>query len=468
MEKSKEKNKLLLTFHGGAKSVTGANFMLESSDYKLLVDCGLHQGVKFCEDKSCSDFKYNPSEVNSLIVTHAHADHIGRIPKLVHEGFKGAIYSTQETKEIAGIMLQDALKFVLKEALEEKREPIYRKEDIAHTMSLWKEIPYHQSFDVGGGFSAYFKDAGHILGSVIAEVTFLPRGKAGNGKKIAFTGDLGNSPTPFLCDVENVVDADYMLIESVYGDRNHEDRDLRKEKLKAVVQETINKKGTLLIPAFSVSRTQVLLHELNDLIENKELSSVPVFLDSPLAIKVTAVYRELQQNFKKSTKEQIAGGDKIFDFPKLEFTPNVEDSKAINSVPGPKVIIAGSGMSTGGRILHHEKRYLGDPNNTILFVGYQAPGSLGRIIQDGESSVEIDDTKVKVEATIETITGYSGHMDSDHLVEFVEKAAESGKLKKVYVAMGEPKSSMFLVQRIRDYLDIDAVSPEEGESFELD
>ena len=471
----------------------GANFMLETclpdgqgSDYKILVDCGLHQGEKFCEGENCLDFGYNPSEVDVLIVTHSHADHIGRIPKLVHEGFKGVIYSTQETKEIAEIMLQDALKFVLREASaptptkkkgvgvstesvgREKREPIYTKEDIAHTMSLWKEIPYHKEFDLGGGFNVYFKDAGHILGSVIAEITFLPDGKAGNGKKIAFTGDLGNSPTPFLRDVEEVTDADYILMESVYGDRNHEDVELRKEKLKSVVKDTIGRKGTLLIPAFSVSRTQVLLHELNDFVEKKEIPQVPVFLDSPLAIKVTEVYRSHQKNFKKSTKAQIAGGDKIFDFPKLEFTQSVEDSKSINSVPGPKIIIAGSGMSTGGRIMHHERRYLGDSKTTILFVGYQAPGSMGRIIQDGTKDIEIDKAKVSVKANIETITGYSGHMDSDHLIEFVERAGESGKLKKVFVAMGEPKSSMFLVQRIKDYLDIDAVSPEEGESFELD
>jgi len=494
--------KLKLTFYGGARSVTGSNFMLskvrpltmEGRTFSILVDCGLHQGKDFCEDKSCQEsarpparqshsggeghppgrksirtgsdgFAYNPAEVKTLLVTHAHADHIGRVPKLVHDGFKGEIISTQETKEIAEIMLDDSLKFVLKEAMEAKREPIYSKDDISKTMSLWKDIPYHKSLDVGGGFSVYFKDAGHILGSAIIEINF-------NGKKIAFTGDLGNSPTPFLRDTEAVTDADYLLIESVYGDRNHEDVELRKEKLKSVVERIIKNKGTLLIPAFSVSRTQILLYELNDLIENKKLpegfKEIPVFLDSPLGIKVTEIYRKRQQNFKEEAKKQIARGDKIFDFPKLKLTPSVEDSKAINSVPGPKIIIAGSGMSTGGRILHHEKRYLPDPNNIILFVGYQAPGSLGRIIQDGTREVEIDETKISVKAKIETITGYSGHMDSNGLLEFIERAGESTKLKKVFVAMGEPKSSMFLVQRIKDYLDIDAVTPEEGESFELE
>jgi len=467
MEESDRKTKLLLTFYGGARSVTGANFMLskvrprtaEGRTFSILIDCGLHQGVKFCEDESCSDFAYDPEKVKTLLVTHAHADHIGRIPKLVHDGFKGEIYSTLETKEIAGIMLNDALKFVLEEAKESKVQPIYNKEDITRTMALWKDIPYHEDFDIGGGFSAYFKDAGHILGSAIIEVSF-------SDKKIAFSGDLGNSPTPFLRDTEAVTDADYMLIESVYGDRNHENVELRKEKLKNVIEEIIKKKGTLLIPAFSVSRTQILLYELNDFIEKKELPQIPVFLDSPLAIRVTEVYRKRQNNFKAEAKEQIAGGDKIFDFPKLQMTADVQESKAINAVAGPKIIIAGSGMSTGGRILHHEKRYLSDSNNTILFVGYQVPGSLGRIIQDGERVVEIDGKEIQVNAQVETITGYSGHKGSDELIDFVAEAGESGKLRKVYVAMGEPKSSMFLVQRIKDYLGIDAVAPEEGEAFE--
>ena len=453
--------KLKLTFYGGAKSVTGANFMLEAGGVKMLIDCGLYQGTKFCEDKSSLEFAYNPKEVDILLVTHAHADHIGRIPKLIRDGFRGEIYSTIETKEIAEIMLYDALKFVMSEAQEFKTEPIYNKEDIAKAVSLWKTVPYNQDLSLPGGFEARFRDAGHILGSAMIEVSL-------NGEKIVFTGDLGNSPAPFLKDTEDITDAKYILMESVYGDRNHEELELRKEKLQNVIKETINRKGTLLIPAFSVSRTQILLFEINSMVENNLISEVPVFLDSPLGIKVTKIYRKRQENFKKDAKDLISSGDKVFDFSRLKFTESVEDSKAINHIPGPKIIIAGSGMSNGGRILHHHKKYLPDPNNTLLFVGYQAPGSLGRIIQDGAKEVEIDKTMVSVRAKLETITGYSGHKGSDELLEFVEKAGESGKLKKVFVAMGEPKSAMFLVQRIKDYLDIDAISPEEGEVFELE
>lgn len=453
--------KLKLTFYGGAKTVTGSNFMLEDDKTKILVDCGLFQGKNFCEDRSCLEFPYDPSEVDILLVTHAHADHIGRIPKLVKEGFKGKIYSTLETMEISEIMLNDALKFVLREAQDGEREPIYEKEDVNHTFSLWQSVPYHEDVVLTGGFSAYFRDAGHILGSAIIEVSY-------NGEKIAFTGDLGNSPAPFLKDTENVQDAKYLLMESVYGDRNHEDVELRKEKLKSVVLKTVQRGGTLLIPAFSVSRTQAMLYELNDLIENNKMPSIPVFLDSPLAIEVTGVYRRRQENFKKETKDLIKSGDRVFDFPNLKLTSTREESEAIKNIQGPKVIIAGAGMSNGGRILHHEKRYLPDTKNTLLFVGYQAPGSLGRIIQDGTKEVLINDQKVVVRAELQTITGYSGHKGSDELLEFVESANEKAKLQKVFVAMGEPKSSLFLVQKIKDNLGIEAVSPEEGEQFELE
>ncbi|PIR24354.1 MBL fold hydrolase [Candidatus Campbellbacteria bacterium CG11_big_fil_rev_8_21_14_0_20_44_21] len=454
-------NDLKLTFYGGARSVTGANFMLESKKMKILIDCGLQQGKNFCEDGNCLDFAYDPQTVDFLLVTHAHADHIGRIPKLARDGFGGTIYSTEETRKISEIMLKDSLRFVLKEALEAKREAIYRKEDIKKALSLWKTVPYRQDFNLGKGFRAFFKDAGHILGSAIIEISY-------NSRKVAFSGDLGNSPAPLLNDAEFTTDADYLIMESVYGDRNHEDISLRKEKLKNIILKTIKKKGVLLIPSFSLSRTQIMLFELNNMIENGEIPSLPVFLDSPLAIKITRLYKEMQNNFKRAVKEQISSGDKIFDFPRLKFTESSGESKAINNVKPPKIIIAGSGMSHGGRIIHHEKRYLSEPQNAILFVGYQSPGSLGRIIQDGAGEVMIENQKIKIRAERETISGYSGHKGSDELLEFVEKAGESNRLKKVYVVMGEPRSAMFLVQKIRDNLGLETLSPKEGESFFLD
>jgi metallo-beta-lactamase family protein len=285
------------------------------------------------------------------------------------------------------------------------------------------------------------------------------------GKKIVFTGDLGNSPAPLLRDTEEIKGADYMVIESVYGDRNHESVEERTQKLKEAIENTINKGGALLVPAFSIERTQVLLYEINNLVEDGKIPSVPVFLDSPLAIKVTKVYQNRIQNFNKGVKEEIAGGDDIFKFPLLEFTEHHKESMDIANTPNPKIIIAGSGMSNGGRIVHHEKRHLPDPNSTLLIVGYQAAGSLGRRLLDGAKEVEIMDKKVQVRAQVVNLTGYSAHKDSDGLLEFVDGSAET--LKKVFVVMGEQKSSLFLVQRLRDYVGVNAIAPKLGESFEL-
>jgi metallo-beta-lactamase family protein len=255
-----------------------------------------------------------------------------------------------------------------------------------------------------------------------------------------------------------------MIMESVYGDRNHEPKDERDAKFEKIVTETIAKGGTLVIPSFSLERTQVILYELNNIAEKGKLN-VPVYVDSPLATKVTDIYRESTELFNEGIKKQIASGDDIFDFKKLKFTINHEESNALDRMQGPKIILAGSGMSMGGRVRHHEASYLPNPNNTILLVGYQPLGTLGRNLQDAKNSVTIDKQKIKVEAKIETIFGYSSHKDSDHLVEFVSHGKAT--LKKVFPVMGEPKSSLFLAQRIKDELGIDAMYPEKGKRYEL-
>ena len=386
-------------------------------------------------------------------------DHIGRVPALVRQGFKGVIYSTGATKELADVMLRDSIGIMEKEAEKEGKEPLYGATDVEQTLSLWKDIPYHAVTKIGGNFSFSFKDAGHILGSAIVE---LSRGD----RKIAFTGDLGNSPAPLLRGTEPVVDADYMVMESVYGDRNHENKGERLEQLREIICSTIGKKGVLLIPAFSIERTQVLLHELKHLVEEGRIDKIPIFLDSPLAIAVTDIYRKQVENFNKGIQGEIASGEEIFNFPELKFTKTTEESKSINYVDSPKVIIAGAGMSHGGRIQHHEARYLSDPTTTLLMVGFQVPGSLGRKLQDGLKEVYIHDKAVRVNARIETIRGYSAHKDSDGLIDFVEQGKD--RFKKVFVAMGEPKASLFLVQRLRDFLDVDAVAPRQGESYEIE
>lgn len=451
-------SKTTITFCSGVGTATGANFLLETEAGKNLIDCGLVQGSKFAEDINTSDFPYVAADIKNLFVTHAHADHIGRIPKLVRAGFRGVIYSTPATKSLAAVMLPDILTQMRHEASQQNVEPMYNDQDIDIALDLWKTIPYHQKTAVAD-FEVTLRDAGHILGSTMFE--FVK-----NGKKIVFTGDLGNSPTPLLPDTETITDANYMVMESVYGDRNHEPKSEREAKLKRVINDTIKRGGTIVIPAFSMERTQVILYELNNLIEAKEIPQIPVFLDSPLAIKVTAVYKSYTQDFNKAVRQEEAEGDNIFQFPGLKFVRTVQESHDIVRHAGSKIIIAGSGMSTGGRVIHHEREFLGDPQSTILLVGYQVAGSLGREIQDGVKSVKIEGQIVNVKAYIETIFGYSSHKDSDHLIEFVGNTAKT--LNTVWVAMGEPKSSLFLTQRLRDYLGVNAVYPKIGETVTLD
>ncbi len=453
-------NSSTLSFYGGVGAVTGANFLLESGGKKMLVDCGLEQGGKFCEDVNRKPFSYDPASVDALFVTHAHIDHIGRIPLLVQKGFHGVIYSTAATLELSRIMLIDSMKVLARESKHEGLPPLYEKGDVERAFSLWKIIPYKEKTTVLNTFEVLFKDAGHILGSAIIEFTSVE-----TGKSIAFTGDLGNSPSPLLRDTETVNDVDYLVMESVYGDRVHQHREERGSLLRHVIETTISRGGTLMIPAFSIDRTQVILYEVNNLIEEKKIPPVPVFLDSPLAIAVTDIYKKNTKLFKSDIQDEIKSGDDIFSFPGLRMTNSTEESKEINKVNGPKIIIAGAGMSHGGRIQHHEQRYLPDKNSTLLLVGYQVAGSLGRALQDGAKEVYINRKKVSVRADVAVISGYSAHKDRDGLVDFASHLSK--RAKKVFVTMGETSASLFLVQRLRDFLELDAVAPEKGETVIL-
>ncbi|MBI2046325.1 MAG: MBL fold metallo-hydrolase [Parcubacteria group bacterium] len=447
-----------ITFYGGTETVTGSNFLFETNGLKILVDCGLFQGCRICGDLNVEPFPYNPSSIDILFVTHGHLDHVGRIPKLVREGFRGVIYSTPPTRDLGELMLIDSMGIMEKEAKREHTELLYNTEDVEKAMRLWRTAEYHEPLSLGAGVTARLKDSGHILGSSMVELEH-------DGKKIVFTGDLGNSPAPLLHDTEIVNDADYLVIESVYGDRNHPSREEQKGLLKQIIEETIMSGGALMIPAFSIERTQVLLAELNELIEHKKIPPVPIFLDSPLAIKATAIYEKYERYFNKETMALIKSGDNIFNFHGLKSTLRTEESKAINDVPNPKVIIAGSGMSAGGRIIHHEKRYLPDPKSTLLLVGYQAPGTLGRELKDGAKEVTILGERVPVRARVTEISGYSGHKDSDAILDFVSH--DKGQAKKIFVVMGELKSATFLAQKIQDNLSLEAVVPKKGEKMEI-
>ncbi len=450
--------KLKITFCSGAGTVTGANFLIEGNGKKFLVDCGLIQGEKLADDINWEKFSYDASSIDILFITHGHIDHIGRIPKLIHEGFKGKIVSTIPTKEITEVMLADTA-HLLSRDVDNNLAEIYTPENIKKALSLWETLEYGQKLNVDHGFQFSYKDAGHILGSGMLEIVY-------NHKKIVFTGDLGNSPSPLLRDTEAITDADYLFMESCYGDRNHEERDLRKKKLQEIINENYNRKGVLMIPTFSLERTQELLYEIDSLVENNLIPHMPIFLDSPLAIKLTAIYRKYEKYFNPTALKIINGGDDIFNFIGLKMTEETEESKAILSAPSPKIVMAGSGMSNGGRILHHEKNYLPSAINTLLLIGYQSVGTLGRSIESGVKKLHIMGEDVHVKAHIEIISGYSGHKDSDHLVEFVSDTAKT--VKKVFLLMGEPKASMFLAQKLKDNLSVNAYVPVSGEQITLD
>lgn len=457
-----------ITFATGVGTVTGANFLLESSaGSRILIDCGLVQGERVALEENHEDFPYDVASIQALVITHAHLDHVGRIPKLVKAGYSGPIYSTPETRALAELVLNDAVTILSIEAKQEGGEALYGADDVAKVFPLWKTVPYHQEFKVTDDMTIFLKDAGHILGSSMVEV------RLNNGKKILFTGDLGNSPAPLLRDTEPVGDADYVVMESVYGDRNHEDRAARDGQFEAIIRDTIAKKGTLIIPAFAIDRTQVLLYELNNMVEHKRIPSIPVFVDSPMAIRATDVYRESTALFNDAVRAQIQNGDDIFRFPHLEYTMTKMESQDIDRTASPKIILAGSGMSMGGRILGHEGHYLTDPKNTLLLVGYQSTGSLGRALADGAKKIHIRGETIKVKARVETLYGYSAHKDGDHLVEFVATAGQNSNqnlnqnLKQVFCVMGEPKASMHLAQRLNDELDVKAILPERNKRYEL-
>ncbi|MFA6519241.1 MAG: MBL fold metallo-hydrolase [Candidatus Paceibacterota bacterium] len=452
---------LKLSFYGGAGKVTGSNFLVEGSRGKVLVDCGIEQGNDFAVEEVYGPFPYDVKNIDALVLTHAHLDHVGRIPKLVRDGFKGKIFMTPPTRDLAALILLDSSHILSEEAARLGRQPLYDSNDVEAAFALVETLDYHTEKEVAPGLSAYFRNTGHILGSASVRI------KDEDGTSVALTGDIGNSPSPLLPDWESVPDADALVMESTYGDKLHgkEDRNLL---LKESLQRAIKRGGTILIPAFSMERTQLMLHELSNFFEAGDLPRIPVFLDSPLAIHVTAVYEKWGMTyFKSEAEDEMKREGSIFQFPFLKQTLSREDSMAIEQVPEPKIIIAGAGMSHGGRIGGWETRYLPDPATTLFMVGYQAPGTPGRRMMERASSVRIAGTDVKIKATVEKLEGWSAHADRDQLMQFAEAALKEKRTKVIFTAHGEPASERFLAQRIHDYLGGNAIVPEFGETWEI-
>lgn len=449
--------------------MTGVNYLLETDQGKFLIDCGLFQGEKKLEDKNSEPFVYDAAEIKAVLVTHPHLDHIGRLPQLVKAGFRGKIFATPPTVDFTRVILEDSAKVLQEKARKAGIVPFFSQIEVDEVMQLFVRADYYQKTKLADDIFFTFYEAGHVLGSAIIEIE-------AQGQKIVFSGDLGHPPAPLLRPPDFLEEADYVLVESTYGDRTHESSDQCKELIENVVEETIDRGGVLLIPSFALERTQQLLYHLNELVEHKRIPVVPVFVDSPLASRATQVYEKYRQYYNKETTLEIEGGDDIFNFPGLRVTHSSEESKNINKVKPPKIIIAGSGMSQGGRILHHEALYLGDPKTTILFVTYQAVGTLGRKIFDGEKKIKILDQEVEIRARIERISGYSSHADQSFLMDWLRNFqkpcySDGDKgchlIKKIFVVQGEEKPSATLAGLIRDELGIEAVQPKMGEVAEL-
>ena len=450
---------LTLTFHGGAESVTGSNFLVEGDRGRLLVDCGIEQGQDYCQECMYEPFPYDTSAIDALIITHSHLDHIGRAPKLMREGFKGMVYMTAPTRDLMWLILFDAARILASEARSRAQEPLYDDKDVEALMSRVKLIEYGEEWEAAPGLSCILRDTGHILGSASVRI------KDEHGVALAITGDIGNAPSPYLSDPQPVEDADVLVMESVYGDRVNP-QEGRVEILQKALQEAIVRGGPILIPAFSIERTQLMLYEISNLMEAGAIPKIPVFLDSPLAIKVTDVYAKWSgECFKPEVGDELKRERDIFRFPFLTQTPSREDSEAIADAPNPKIIIAGAGMSHGGRIARWEEKYLPDPSTTLMIVGYQAPGSPGRLLQDGATSIRVNKRMVPVRAKVSAFTGWSAHADREGLLAFAEQSLP--RVKTIFTALGEPSASRFLAQRIHDYLGVRAIVPTEGQKWEI-
>lgn len=446
-----------LTFCGGTGQVTGSNYLLTTGRHKVLVDCGLFQGSSFAGDENFKAFPYDPKEIEAVFVTHAHLDHVGRLPKLYREGFRGKIYSTPATRDCAELILLDSEKLLCQEATRHGHEEFCTTGTVEQVMRLWHGVEYGQDLQHGEIF-VRFSDAGHILGSSSIAIR-------AEGKTVVFSGDIGNFPAPIIRPTQLPTGADFVVMESTYGNEHHDPQETRKQILEEVIRETFSRGGVLMIPSFALERTQDLLYHLNELFAEGRIPRVPVFLDSPLAIRLTSVYHKYRRYFNEEANEAIQDGDDIFNFPGLHLTLTAELSKAINEVPSPKIIIAGSGMSHGGRILHHEARYLSDLNSTILFIGYQAVGSLGRRIMEGAREVSIFGEPVEVNAQIRSITSYSAHADKPKLIEWL--ASTKDTVKHVFVTHGELDRASALAISIGEELGLHAVVPEMGDSVTL-
>ncbi|OKZ57598.1 MAG: MBL fold hydrolase [Clostridium sp. 26_21] len=472
-----------ITFLGATKIVTGSNFLVEAAGKKFLVDCGLYQGKAELEEQNYREFDYNPAEIDFMLLTHAHIDHSGRIPKLYNDGFKGPIYAHKATCDLCSIMLPDSghIQEMESEWKNKKRIrkgqptrlPLYTAEEAIKCMEIFVPVKYDDIIQVDENIYVRFNDAGHMLGSSIIEIWAKEDGKE---TKAVFSGDLGNNDIPLLSEPTMIDNCDYLVMESTYGSRLHVRNDQKAELFLKIVSETIDNGGTVVIPSFAVGRTQEILYEINKIKENRHdeeflreyrtLMRVPVYVDSPLAISATKVFKENMDLFEDEVKEEMQRGNNPLEFPGLKFTQTADESKALNESDEPSIIISASGMCDVGRIKHHLKHNIWNPKSTILFVGYQAPGTLGYEIVNGAKKVTIFGEEFAVNARIEYIEGYSGHADQEGLMNFVYSFYN--KPKHIFLVHGEEESQEVLRNKILEETGIGVSIPEYGETYQLD
>ena len=472
-----------ITFLGAAKTVTGSNFLVETEDSKFLVDCGMYQGQAEEEYENEAPFDFNVGEIDFVLLTHAHIDHSGRIPKLYNEGYRNPIYAHKATCDLCSLMLPDSghIQEMEVEWKNRKRKrkgekplpPMYTAEDAAKCLELFRQTQYDQIIEITPKIHVRFNDAGHMLGSSIIEVWSNENGEE---VKAVFSGDIGNNDIPLLSEPTMISDTDYLVMESTYGNRLHMRNENKAETFLKIISETINGGGNVIIPSFAVGRTQEILFELDKIKDSKNdeeflkeyetLMKTPVYVDSPLAISATEVFKENMELFDEETQAEIEKGNNPLEFPGLHFTVTADESKSLNENGVPSIIISASGMCDVGRIKHHLKHNLWDPKNTILFVGYQAPGTLGYSIVNGAKKVKIFGEEVAVNARIEYIEGYSGHADQEWLMNFVY-SFNNKKPKHIFLVHGEEESQNTLKQKIEEEAKIPVTIPNYGDTYEL-
>jgi len=456
--------------YGAAEVVTGSCHLLElDSGTRILVDCGMFQGHE--EDRNYGLFDFDAKSVDYLLVTHAHLDHVGRIPKLVKEGFSGTIVATDATFALAEVVLLDSAKIMKEDYLTHYKKaqrrgneekillPLYEEKDVQAALALPHIMPeYDKPFELCNDVTVTYRNAGHILGSAYIEIRY----KEGSAERtIVFSGDIGNDNDMVIPNLTPCKTADFLYVESTYGDRNHKGTLESEEEFRSIITDTLENWGNVIIPSFAIERTQELLCILKEMHDKGELPECKIFLDSPMATRATTVYKEFAEELLSTECQEIKKRDgTVFDFEGLNYTLTVDESKAINNVDERAIIIAGSGMCNGGRILHHFKNRLWNPKNTLLFVGYQAVGTLGRRIVDGAKWIKIYHEDIRIKASVYTINGFSAHADQSGILEWVR---EIEGLQRIFLIHGEEEKQEILKNIMDDRLDkkVHIVKPEE-------